>query len=113
MRYISDIFFSLPSLFFYNTLYKCFRSKIGDKKIALNSTSLIHASSSFALGVYNYFNPNIIDLLRINSAGYFIFDFFYILTNRKFDLLRIMYIYHHICTFAYIHLPVEESYGLM
>ena len=108
--FISNLFMSIPSLIFYNLAYKCFKRKIKNSKLALNSTSIIHASSSVVLGIYSLYNPDKLSLLRLNSSGYLIFDFLYIILKGKFDLLRIMYIYHHISTFLYIQLPPSKSY---
>ena len=89
--------------FFYHKLNKILEV-YQTKKLAMNSTALIHASSASLLSIsyfYNWINPN---WIRINSTGYFIFDFIYLIKNRKMDKLRLMYLYHHIATISYISL---------
>ena len=108
--FISNLLINIPSFIFYFTAYKYFKFAIRDSKLALNSTALIHASSSVGLGLYCLYNPDKLNLLKLNSSGYLIFDFLYIILKGKFDLLRIMYIYHHISTYLYIHLPYSKSY---
>ena len=78
-----------------NILFECFQSK----KLALNSTSMVHATYATMLA---YFNNH--KMTRINSGGYFMFDIFYMLNNRKFDTLRGLYFYHHLASIYLISL---------
>ena len=76
---------------------------IQSKKLSVNSTALIHASSTSILGLLS----NIVNneqIMRFNTCGYFIFDLLYILRNRKIKLLQGMYIYHHIVGYYYMTL---------
>ena len=38
-------------------------------------------------------------------SGYVLFDLYYIIKDGKYDLLRMMYIYHHISVYSYMLLP--------
>jgi len=101
---------TLPSLyapFFYYKLNKILEI-YQTKKLAMNSTALFHASSASLLSIgylFQFINPKCI---QINSAGYFIFDFIYLIKNRKMDKLRFMYLYHHIATLSYISLDPNK-----
>tara|TARA_Y100000816_G_C26044060_1_gene547031 strand:- start:380 stop:1075 length:696 start_codon:yes stop_codon:yes gene_type:complete len=80
---------------------------IQSKKLAMNSTAFIHAAYTSILG---YFKN--IPLIRLNSRGYFLFDMYYLLINRKLDLLRGMYLYHHCASLYYISLSPIKHYWL-
>ena len=68
-------------------------------KLAMNYTAFTHAFYASVMGLFGNMN-----LFRINSGGYFLFDIYYLLKNRKLDTLRIMYIYHHIASLYYMSL---------
>jgi hypothetical protein len=80
---------------------------IQSKKLAMNSTAFIHTAYTSILG---YFKN--IPLVRINSGGYFLFDMYYLLVNRKLDLLRGMYLYHHCASLYYMSLSPIKHYWL-
>lgn len=106
---LTKIIPSLYAPFFYYILNNIFETR-QTKKIAMNSTALFHASSASLMGVgylFKYINPNYI---RINSMGYFIFDFIYLIKNRKMDTLRFMYLYHHIAVISYLTLDPNKYY---
>ena len=99
------IFFTIPSFFFYYKLNKQLQS-MQDKKLALNSTAIFHASTTVLLGLiyllsYN-FNTHSLTFMQINTGGYLLFDVYYIIVKGKYDLLRIMYLYHHASVYPYI-----------
>jgi hypothetical protein len=92
------------SLFYYWTINQFFE-KFQEKKLAMNWTAMTHAVNTSFLGLLYYLNyHNNITLLKTNSYGYFIFDFFYLLKNRKIDVLRSMYLYHHIAALYFMSL---------
>ena len=92
------------SLFYYWTINQ-FLEKIQEKKLAMNTTAMSHALNAVIISLTYYLNyHNNLILLKYNSYGYFIFDFFYILKNRKIDLLRSMYLYHHISALYFMSL---------
>ena len=92
------------SLFYYWTINQ-FLEKIQEKKLAMNTTAISHALNAVIISLTYYLNyHNNLILLKYNSYGYFIFDFFYILKNRKIDLLRSMYLYHHISALYFMSL---------
>lgn len=99
----------IPFVYFYNLLNKNFE-KHQEKNIALNSTALFHASSTVFISYLSIYHDLNVFFILINSGGYFIFDFLYIIKNRKFDILRLMYLYHHISVYLYIMLPADIHY---
>tara|TARA_B100001059_G_scaffold235853_1_gene283330 strand:+ start:1998 stop:2606 length:609 start_codon:yes stop_codon:yes gene_type:complete len=102
-------FYVLPSFYFYYKLNKIFQT-FQNKKIAANSTSLIHASSTIIISYSSlYFSTNS-NFIFINSSGYLLYDTYYIFKKMKFDVLRIMYLYHHSVVLLYILLPHEEHF---
>jgi hypothetical protein len=104
-----EIIRTIPSFIFYYEINNKF-NRYQSKKIALNSLSLCHASISTLLGFCIYlfkFNNNYI---QINTGGYLIFDLYYMFMIGKYDLLRIMYIYHHITCYLYMLLPSINFY---
>ncbi len=106
---LTKIIPSLYAPFFYYKLNKILET-YQTKKLAMNSTALFHASSASLMGVgylFKFINP---DCMRINSIGYFIFDFIYLIKNRKMDSLRFMYLYHHIATISYLTLDPNKYY---
>ncbi len=46
----------------------------------------------------------------MNTGGYFLFDFYYIIKKGKYDLLRFMYLYHHIACYPYMLLSENTHY---
>ena len=68
-------------------------------KLAMNYTAFTHAFYTSIISLFGNWK-----LLRINSGGYFLFDIYYILKNRKMDMLRAMYVYHHIASMYYMSL---------
>ena len=102
-------FYVLPSFYFYCNLNKIFQT-CQNKKIAANTTSLFHASSTVIISYSSlYFSTNSY-IIFINSSGYLLYDIYYIFKKAKFDLLRIMYIYHHLVMLFYISLPYEKHF---
>ena len=108
MNYILMII-PIPYFFFYYILNKTFE-KHQEKKIALNSTALFHASSTVFISYLSLFHNLNVFFILINSGGYLIFDFYYILKHRNIDILRLMYLYHHIALYSYIILPADVHY---
>lgn len=108
MNYLKVILV-LPNYYFYYFLNIFFQS-YQQKNIALNSTSLFHALSTIILS-FASINYNLNSFyIFVNSGGYLVFDFIYILKKNKFDILRIMYLYHHFVVFLYILLPQKQHY---
>uniref|UniRef100_A0A6C0F784 TLC domain-containing protein n=1 Tax=viral metagenome TaxID=1070528 RepID=A0A6C0F784_9ZZZZ len=104
-----NIFLPLPSVFFYYYLNKEL-NKYQEKKIANNSTSLFHASTSIIIAYASIYLNFDNYLLYINTSGYLLYDIYYIIKINKFDILQIMYIYHHIVLLSYIILPYDIHY---
>jgi len=109
MNTIIQIVRTIPSSFFYYKLNTELET-LQTKKLALNTTSLFHASSTVALGI-NYLlyreNPY---LLQMNTGGYLLFDLYYMLKMGKYDLLRFMYLYHHVALYPYMLLSSKKHY---
>ena len=96
---------SIFSIFYYN-LNKIFK-KYQEDKIASKSTSLFHASTTVIICYYSLYLNVDSSFIFINSSGYLLYDTYYIFKIGQFDILRIMYIYHHIVVFSYIILPYD------
>lgn len=87
--------FILNKKTFSNFLYKKHASKISRNYIAL-----LHAISALTLSGL-YLITKLIFLynwMSIISTGYFLFDFYYIILFENINFLRLLYIYHHICS---------------
>ena len=84
------IFYNIVNFFFefYNT-----------KKLAINYTALIHATTASIVWIYG--DPYI---FKINTGGYFLFDILYLLRNREINLLHALYYYHHCSCLYYMTL---------
>ena len=105
---ISNIILTLPISFIYNQIYENFKLT-QNMKLANNFTSATHASSTIFISLLYFFGSHKYSILiQLNSGGYYLYDFYYIIQKKKFDLLRIMYLYHHITMFMYILLDSNE-----
>ena len=82
----------------YNILNKIL-NKYQNKKLAMNSTSFVHACSASIISLLGNWK-----LMRFNTGGYFLFDILYIIRNSKINILNILYFYHHIAGLYYISL---------
>jgi hypothetical protein len=87
--------------------------KYQTKKLAMNSTALIHASSATLVWLLG--SPN---MFIYNTAGYCLFDVLYLLKNRKLDTMTGLYLYHHISGIYYMSLDPKifnwfNAYGSM
>ena len=104
---------TIPSSFFYYKLNKQLEM-MQDKKLALNSTCIFHASTTVLLGlIYIFpssFNEHSPIFIQMNTGGYVLFDIYYMIIDAKYDLLRQMYIYHHISVYSYMLLSHTKYY---
>ena len=82
----------------YNILNKVL-NKYQDKKLAMNSTSSIHACSASLIGLIGNWK-----LMRMNTGGYFLFDIIQLIKNRKMNLVNSLYLYHHTAGLYYMSL---------
>lgn len=73
--------------------------KYNTKKLAMNFTALVHASTASIVWVYG--DPY---MFKINTGGYFLFDLLYLLRNREVNLLHGLYYYHHCACLYYMSL---------
>ena len=85
--------------FFKYTMLNQFLQRIQNKKLALNSTALIQATTSSFIWLYGSSTQ-----LRINTSGYFLFDLLYLLTQREKNFLHSTYYYHHLVSKYYMSL---------
>jgi len=109
MNTLIQITRTIPSGYFYYKLNEELEL-YQRKKIAMNSTALFHASSAVILG-FNYFYTNHYSyLIQMNTGGYLLFDLYYLIKERKYDLLRVMYLYHHIVLYPYLLLSNKTHY---
>ena len=104
MNSVVNILSTVPSSYFYYKLNKEMETT-QTKKIAMNSTALFHASSSVFMGLNYLWSNSYSSLIRANTGGYVLFDLYYIIKDGKYDLLRLMYIYHHLAVYSYMLLP--------
>ena len=80
--------------------------KYTTKKLAMNYTALIHATSASMVWIFG--TPYI---AITNTGGYFLFDIYYLLKNRKLNLMNSLYYYHHIACLYYMSLsPVKYNW---
>ena len=100
----------LSSMIYYST-HNYLKDKVHSKHLT-NCTSTIHAVSSFFL-CFIYFNSQgneyLYSLIEMNSKGYYLYDGVdqYILLNKKFSLVNVAFIYHHIVTAYSFSVPIE------
>lgn len=85
--------------FFKYTMLNQFLQRIQSKKLAMNSTAFIQATTSSLLLLYGKSNQ-----LRVNTSGYFLFDLLYLLTQREINFLHSTYYYHHLASIYYMSL---------
>jgi hypothetical protein len=109
MNAILQVIGTLPFSFFYFKLNKELQEK-QSKKIAMNSTSLFHAISAVLAGLKYIITNSGSLLIQMNTGGYLLFDLYYIIMDGKYDLLRFMYIYHHIALYPYLMLSNGKHY---
>jgi hypothetical protein len=92
--------------FFKYTMLNQFLQRIQNKKLALNSTALIQATTSSFIWLYGSSTQ-----LRINTSGYFLFDLLYLLTQREKNFLHSTYYYHHLVSIYYMSLdPINFNW---
>lgn len=106
---ILSVIRTTPFMFFYYKLNDELEN-IQTKKLALNSTSLFHASSSVLLGLNYLLKSGSPSLIQMNTGGYLLFDVYYMIKVGKFDFLRLMYLYHHIAIYPYMFLSPTKYY---
>lgn len=87
------------------SLNKILKTYYKNNKIAINSTSFLHAISAVAISGNYLYNPTIFnyDILKSYSSGYFIYDALNILSKWKFNLINVGYIYHHLASIYLLH----------
>ena len=73
------------------------------RKLANNSCSFIHASSTVVLWLMGS-----VTWVKYNTQGYFIYDTINMLLNRKLNISYISLIYHHIAGTYYLSLNPER-----
>ncbi len=106
---ILNILFTFPMSFIYNQIYEKFKLT-QSTKLANSFTAVSHASSTVALSFIYFFTNRYSFLIQINSGGYYLYDLYYMIQKNKFDLLRVMYLYHHCVTYMYILLDSNKYY---
>jgi hypothetical protein len=87
-------------LFYYYVNKIC--QKYQTKKLASNTVSLIHASTSSILGICYLFNNSSIIWIKLNSGGYFAFDTINLLSKGNYKFTDFIFLYHHIASHWYI-----------
>tara|TARA_A100001015_G_scaffold320771_1_gene448423 strand:+ start:2119 stop:2754 length:636 start_codon:yes stop_codon:yes gene_type:complete len=100
-----DLFYILRNYLIFNSLYFLAKRYFNDRRIGFNFVGLVHASLSILMSFYIISNQyignnnlnNQISICRNFSLGYFLYDLI-ICFNYFNGILRIGYIYHHICS---------------
>ena len=77
--------------------------KYQTKKLAANSASLIHASTTVILWL-----TGSVELVKYNTQGYFLFDSMHILITKKINIANIVFLYHHIAGTYYLSLSPNK-----
>jgi hypothetical protein len=101
-----NILFGFYSYFIMNKILQKYQTK----KLAMNCTAGIHASTTSFIWLIGSITSSsyMAPLIKLNTGGYFLFDMVYLIKNRKMNLLHGMYIYHHISGLYYMSLsPVK------
>lgn len=109
MNNVVNVLSTIPSSYFYYKLNKELEN-VQTKKLALNSTALFHASSTVFIGLNYLWSNTYSSLIRANTGGYLLFDLYYLFKDGKYDLLRSMYIYHHMAVYPYLLLSKTNHY---
>ena len=104
---ILNALLTIPISFIYNKIYENFKLT-QNMKIANSFTSVTHVSFNIFLSILYFCTNKYSILIQLNSGGYYLYDSYYIIQKKNFDLLRIMYLYHHITIFMYILLDPNE-----
>lgn len=94
----TNIALGVLQYFVINSLLKKYQTR----KLAANSCSLIHASSTVVLWLMGS-----VTWVKYNTQGYFIFDTMNILLTQKINISNIAYLYHHIAGTYYLSLNPE------
>ena len=89
--------------FFKYTMLNQFLQRVQNKKLAMNSTALIQATTSSFIWLYGTSRQ-----LRVNTSGYFLFDLLYLLTQREINFLHSTYYYHHLASIYYMSLDPNK-----
>jgi len=109
MNKFIKIISTVPTFYFYKKLnYEL--SLIQSKKLASNFSAAFHAITTVILGSNYLLTKKYAYIMQINSGGWFLFDIYYLLKEKNFNLMNIMYLYHHISTYNYILLPESKYY---
>jgi hypothetical protein len=98
--FYSDLGFCFCS---YSWLYKNFKRNMGEK-LAVNSISSLHATSSVILGLnYLYTRDKWIwRLIKLISTGYFLHDARLLIYNNDYSVINIAYLFHHVASIYYL-----------
>ena len=100
------------SFTFYTFLQKTLYS-LYDKKKASNYVSFIHALGAVILTtLYKYKQENVFyRSLQLWSTGYLTTDTLSMVRNKKFGILHLAYMYHHLATLYIIHKNPQHYMG--
>ena len=113
LMYYSDLGFCLGS---YSWFYSNLKRNMGEK-LATNSISCLHATSSVALGLnYLYTRDQWIwRLICLISTGYFLHDARLIIYSNDYSLVNIGYLFHHLVSVYYLRKDprIYNSHKLM
>lgn len=77
--------------------------KLQEKKLAMNSTALMHATSTSLIMLFG--KPG---NLIYNTGGYFLFDMYYLFRYREINFQHMLYYYHHMAILYYMNLSISK-----
>tara|TARA_B100001094_G_C18045487_1_gene727190 strand:+ start:68 stop:628 length:561 start_codon:yes stop_codon:yes gene_type:complete len=99
---LSSIIVGFVPYYFLNSILQL----VTTKKLAMNYTALFQATS--ACFVWLFGTPS---FFIYNTGGYFLFDLYYLLRYREFNIPHTIYYYHHIASWYYMSLsPLEYNW---
>jgi hypothetical protein len=115
MKLTIKMFYSILSLSYHYFIYGLFllvpdfknsNNLVPDFKISNNLVSLSHASFSVlsCISFYLTYDDNIFFICKHFSTGYFLYDLFFMLNNRKLNFFYYCMIYHHIISIYGLHI---------
>jgi len=83
--------------------------------VSRNFVSALHASGAVVLAgisLYTGYDTNAVNVARIWSSGYFLYDIIFMLKYDKHSLMRSAYLYHHFASTYLIQLDPAKYYGM-
>ena len=90
--------------------------RLNASRISRNIVAFVHAIVTLTLsGLYQIiYSSFIFNIMCLFSSGYFLFDTHYIIKYESIDLLRVLYLYHHLASIYILnHGPEYQIYKIL